>query len=148
MRSLYARARTNRMFAALQVRNYRLFALGGLISNVGTWLQRVAQDWLVLTIAGAGALGITTGLQFLPILLFSPIAGVIADRVPKRTVLMWAQLGMGVPALILGVLAISGTVQTWHVYVLAFLFGVGSAFDQPARQAFVNEMVGTTQIVN
>ena len=71
----------NRMFAALKVRNYRLYATGSLISNVGTWMQRVAQDWLVLTLTGsAGALGITTGLQFLPILLFSPIAGVFADR--------------------------------------------------------------------
>ena len=78
-------------FAALKVRNYRLFATGSLVSNVGTWMQRVAQDWLVLALTGsAGALGITTGLQFLPILLFSPFAGVLADRYPKRRVLDWS----------------------------------------------------------
>ena len=108
------------------IRNYRLFATGSLVSNVGTWMQRVAQDWLVLTLTGsAGALGITTGLQFLPILLFSPIAGVIADRFSKRSVLMVTQFAMGTTAAVLGVLAVIGWVQTWHVYVLAFLFGTG-----------------------
>ena len=85
---LVDRVRKDRTFTALGNRNYRLFATGSLVSNVGTWMQRVAQDWLVLTLTGsAGALGITTGLQFLPILLFSPIAGVIADRFSKRSVL-------------------------------------------------------------
>ena len=86
-------------FAALRLRNYRLFATGSLVSNIGTWMQRIAQDWLVLTLTGsAGALGITTGLQFLPILLFSPIAGVLADRFPKRRVLAVTQATMGVTA--------------------------------------------------
>lgn len=137
------------MFAALRVRNYRLFATGSLISNVGTWMQRVAQDWLVLTLTGsAGALGITTGLQFLPILLFSPFAGVLADRFSKRSVLMVTQLAMAATAAILGVLAITGAVATWHVYVLAFVFGAGAAFDAPARQAFVNEMIGRAALTN
>ena len=136
-------------FAALRVRNYRLFASGALVSNVGTWMQRVAQDWLILTLTGsAGALGLTTGLQFLPILLFSPFAGVIADRYPKRRILAMTQAGMAVTAGVLGVLAVTGLVQAWHVYVLAFLFGTGTAFDAPPRQAFVNEMVGRDQLAN
>ena len=86
-------------FAALRTRNYRLFATGSLVSNIGTWMQRIAQDWLVLTLTGsAGALGITTGLQFLPILLFSPIAGVLADRFPKRRILAVTQVAMGATA--------------------------------------------------
>ncbi len=136
-------------FRALAIRNYRLYATGGLISNIGTWMQRVAQDWLVLALTGsAAALGVTTGLQFLPILLFSPYAGVIADRFPKRRVLAVTQTSMGVAAAALGLLAITGLVQPWHVYVLAFLFGTGSAFDAPARQAFVNEMVGRDHVAN
>jgi MFS family permease len=149
MRSLFDRVRSNRMFGALYVRNYRLFAGGSVISNVGTWMQRVAQDWLVLTVAGtAGALGITTGLQFLPVLLLSPFAGVIADRFPKRTILMVTQVAMGTTAVALGLLAVFDVVETWHIYVLAFLFGAGSAFDTPARSAFVNEMVSPNRIVN
>jgi MFS family permease len=136
-------------FAALAVRNYRLFASGSLVSNVGTWMQRVAQDWLVLTLTGsAGALGITTGLQFLPLLLFSPIAGVFADRYSKRRVLIVTQIALALTASTLGVLAVTGVVQAWHVYVLAFLFGTAAAFDVPARQAFVNEMVGADQLAN
>jgi MFS family permease len=136
-------------FAALWVRNYRLFAAGSLVSNTGTWMQRVAQDWLVLTLTGsAGALGITTGLQFLPIVLLSPIAGVLADRFPKRRVLVLAQVAMGALAATLGVLALTGLARPWHVYVLAFLFGTAAAVDTPARQAFVNEMVPRDQLQN
>jgi MFS family permease len=136
-------------FAALRVRNYRLFSGGSLISNVGTWMQRVAQDWLVLALTGsAGALGITTGLQFLPLLLFSPIAGVIADRYPKRQVLAVTQFALAASAGVLGLLAITGWVTVWHVYVLAFVFGAATAFDTPARQAFVNEMVEPDQLAN
>jgi len=137
------------MFSALRIRNYRLFATGSLISNTGTWMQRVAQDWLILTLTGsAGALGLTTGLQFLPILLFSPFAGVLADRFSKRAVLMVTQVSMGATAAVLGVLAVTNAVTAWHVYVLAFVFGVGTAFDAPARQAFVNEMVPTPKLTN
>jgi MFS family permease len=136
-------------FAALWVRNYRLFAAGSLVSNTGTWMQRVAQDWLVLTLTGsAGALGITTGLQFLPIVLLSPIAGVVADRFPKRRVLVVAQIAMGMLAGVLGVLALTGLARAWHVYVLAFLFGTAAAVDTPARQAFVNEMVPRDKLQN
>lgn len=137
-------------FSALGVRNYRLFAGGALVSNVGTWMQRVAQDWLVLKVSNdsAAALGITTGLQFLPLLILSPIAGVIADRFPKRTVLMITQAAMMLFAGLLGVLAITGLAELWHIYVLAFLFGAAAAVDSPARQAFVNEMIGPERLVN
>ncbi len=137
-------------FRALSNRNYRLYAAGGVVSNTGTWMQRVAQDWLVLVLtANSGtALGVTTGLQFLPMLLISPYAGVIADRFPKRRLLQVTQLMMAVPALVLGALAVTGVVQTWHVYVLALVFGIGTAFDAPARQSFVSEMVGPEDLTN
>ncbi|MEX0847656.1 MAG: MFS transporter [Ilumatobacteraceae bacterium] len=137
-------------FSALGVRNYRLFAAGNLVSNIGTWMQRVAQDWLVLELTGGSgkALGITTGLQFLPMVMFSPMAGVFADRYSKRRVIAWAQVVLGVTAGVLGVLAITGMVTTWHVYVISFLFGTAAAFDTPARQAFVNEMVPIDELPN
>ena len=136
-------------FRALLIRNYRLFAAGSLVSNVGTWMQRVAQDWLVLVLTDSpAALGITTGLQFLPILLFSPYAGVVGDMFPKRRVLAVTQTAMALAAGVLGVLAVTGAVQPWHVYVLAFLFGTGTAFDGPNRQAFVSEMVGPEYVSN
>jgi MFS family permease len=137
-------------FRSLSVRNYRLYASGAVVSNVGTWMQRVAQDWLVLQLThnNGTALGITTGLQFLPILLLSPYAGLIADRFPKRRLLQVTQLMLAVPALLLGLLAVTGVAQSWHVYVLAFVFGIGSAFDAPARQSFVSEIVGPEDLTN
>ncbi|WP_141800196.1 MFS transporter [Nocardioides sp. SLBN-35] len=130
--------------------NYRLYFAGSLVSNVGTWMQRVAQDWLVLTIPGNGgaALGITTGLQFLPVLLLSPYAGVVADRISKRVLLQVTQAMMALASLALGLIAVLGVAQTWHVYVIAFVFGIGAAFDAPARQAFVSEMVGADDVTN
>ncbi|MCD9155296.1 MFS transporter [Aeromicrobium duanguangcaii] len=136
-------------FRSLSIRNYRVYAMGALVSNVGTWMQRVAQDWLILTLTGSGtALGITTGLQLLPALLFSPVAGVVADRFPKQQILKVTQLAMALPAVVLGVLAVTGAVEAWHVYVIAFVFGVGTAFDAPARQSFVAEMVGSEDLSN
>jgi MFS family permease len=137
-------------FRALRNPNYRLYLAGSVVSNTGTWMQRVAQDWLVLSLPGTGGteLGITTGLQFLPMLLLSPYAGVIADRVPKRTLLQLTQLSMAVCAFMLGLLAVSGSAQVWQVYVLAFAFGIGAAFDGPARQSFVSEMVGREDLTN
>ncbi len=137
-------------FSALHVRNYRIYAAGAVISNTGTWMQRVAQDWLVLLLsAGSGtALGITTGLQFLPALLLSPVAGVVADRFSKQRVLLCTQVAMVVPAAALGVLAVTGHATTEWVYALALLLGVGSAFDAPARQSFVVEMVGPDDLAN
>lgn len=137
-------------FRALRNPNYRRYLAGSVVSNTGTWMQRVAQDWLVLQLSGNSgtAIGITTGLQFLPVLLLSPYAGVIADRFPKRRLLEVTQLTMALASLLLGVLAVSGAAQTWHVYVIAFAFGIGSAFDAPARQSFVSEMVGPDDVTN
>ena len=113
-------------------------------------MQRVAQDWLVLQLTDRSgvALGVTTGLQFLPALVCSPWAGVVADRFPKRRVLSFTQIGMAVPSAVLGLLALTGAAQTWMVFILAFCFGVGTAFDAPARQSFVVEMVGQDDLAN
>lgn len=121
-----------------------------MVSNVGTWMQRVAQDWLVLHIPGNSGteLGITTGLQFLPILLLTPYAGVVADRFPKRRLMQLAQAMMALTSLALGLVAVLGVAETWHVYLLALLFGVGAAFETPARQSFVSEMVGPDDLTN
>ncbi|MGZ4446974.1 MAG: MFS transporter [Nocardioides sp.] len=137
-------------FRALRNPNYRRYLVGSVVSNTGTWMQRVAQDWLVLQLPGNSgtALGITTGLQFLPVLLLSPYAGVIADRFPKRRLLQVTQLAMALASLLLGALAVTGVVQTWQVYVIAFVFGIGSAFDAPARQSFVSEMVDQDELTN
>ena len=137
-------------FRSLHNANYRLYASGGVVSNVGTWMQRVAQDWLVLQLTGnsGAAIGITTGLQFLPFLLFSPMAGLAADRIPKRRLLQLTNVGMALPALVLGVLAVTGTVQIWHVYVLAVVLGTAAAFDAPARQSFVGEIVDADDLTN
>ncbi|WP_329263036.1 MFS transporter [Actinoallomurus sp. NBC_01490] len=138
------------LFRSLHNRNYRLFSAGQVVSNTGTWMQRVAQDWLVLNLThGSGtALGITTGLQFLPLLLFGLYGGVIADRFPKRRILMITQLAMGMLALVLGVLALTGSAQVWHVYALAFGLGVLTVVDNPTRQTFAVEMVGPNDLSN
>lgn len=137
-------------FRALRNPNYRLYLAGSVISNTGTWLQRTAQDWLVLKpLHGGGTdLGIVTALQFLPVLLVTPYAGVVADRFPKRRMLQVTQLGMATASFVLGMLALSGSAQIWMVYVLSFLFGVASSFDVPARQSFVSEMVGLDDLTN
>ena len=113
-------------------------------------MQRVAQDWLVLELThnSGTALGITTGLQFLPMLLFSLWGGVIADRYPKRRILMATQSAMGALALILGLLALTGSVRIWHVYLLAFALGLVTVIDNPTRQAFAVEMVGRDGMAN
>ena len=141
-------------FRALRVRNYRLYAMGGVVSNTGTWMQRVAQDWLVLQLHpgdaahASTALGITTGLQFLPILLLSPYAGLVADRMDKRRLLQLTQAWMGVSSIAMALVAITGIAQPWMVFVSALLLGTGAAFDAPARQAFVSEMVGPDDLTN
>jgi MFS family permease len=138
------------MFRSLRVRNYRLFAAGQIVSNTGTWMQRVAQDWLVLNLSHSSgtALGITTGLQFLPLLLFGLYGGVIADRYPKRRTLMVTQAAMGLFAACLGVLDLAGVAQLWHVYALAFALGVVTVVDNPTRQAFATELVGSDDLPN
>ncbi len=137
-------------FRSLRNRNYRLFAAGQVVSLSGTWAQRVAQDWLVLLIAPnpGVALGIVTALQFLPMLLFGLYGGVLADRYDKRRLLIGAQAVMGVLALVLGVLDLTGVVALWHVYALAFALGLASVVDTPTRQAFVSEIVGPEDLPN
>ncbi len=138
-------------FASFALYNYRLFWIGALVSNVGAWMARVAQDWLVLTELtnhSASALGIVTALQFLPIPLLTPFAGALADRFDKRKLLMITQFALGLTAFALWGLVASGAVQLWHVYLLAFLQGVAASFDNPARQAFVSEMVPTRLLPN
>ena len=138
-------------FRSLKSFNFRLWTAGGLVSNVGTWMQRIAQDWLVLTQLthhDASALGIVMGLQFAPQLLFLPWTGSAADRLNQRKLLMLTQATMGVLALILGVLTIAGVVRLWHVYVFACLSGSAAALDAPVRQTFVAEMVGDADLPN
>jgi MFS family permease len=138
-------------FRSLRSFNFRLWTAGSLVSNVGTWMQRVAQDWLVLTQLthhNASALGIVMSLQFAPQLLLLPWTGSAADRLNQRKLLMLTQATMGVLALILGVLTIAGVIQLWHVYVLAFLSGSAAALDAPVRQTFVAEMVGDADLTN
>src|SRR5918997_1620255 len=131
------------MFRSLRVRNYRLYASGQVVSLTGTWMQRVAQDWLILELTGSGTvLGIVLALQFGPTLVFSLYGGVLADRYDKRRILFATQSVMIVLALALGLLDVSGAVQLWHVYLLALVLGVTSALDVPVRQSFVVEMVG------
>jgi MFS family permease len=136
-------------FSSLKIRNYRLFATGAVVSNTGTWMSRIAQDWLVLSITGSSfAVGITTALQFLPMLLFGLYGGVIADRYPKRKLLLCTQAVLGLLGLLLAGLTLSGVVQVWHVYAIAFLLGMVTVVDNPTRQTFVMEMVGPAHVRN
>ncbi|TWH20975.1 putative MFS family arabinose efflux permease [Prauserella rugosa] len=138
------------MFASLGVRNYRLFFSGQIVSNIGTWMQRTAQDWLVFTLSGNDpvALGVAVALQFLPTLLLSLWAGVLADRIDKRKLLIAIQSGTLVQAAVLGGLTITGAAELWHVYLLCFVLGTLSALEVPTRQSFVAEMVGKDQVAN
>ncbi len=138
-------------FSSLKIRNYRIYATGSLLSNVGTWMGRVAQDWLVLTQLtqhSSSALGLVTGLQFLPFLLLAPVTGMIADRFSKRTILICTQSFLAVSTLVLAVMTLTGVVALWHVYVFALLSGIATAVDNPARQTFVSEMVPLSQLGN
>ncbi|MBO9647634.1 MAG: MFS transporter [Variovorax sp.] len=138
-------------FRSLRIRNYRLWAAGALVSNVGTWMQRTAQDWLVLTHLtnhNATAVGIVMALQFGPQLALLPFTGLAADRLNRRKLLVATQASMGLLALGLGLLTISGMAQLWHVYVFALLLGCVAAFDAPARQTFVAELVSDAELAN
>jgi MFS family permease len=137
------------MFRSLRVRNYRLYASGQLVSLTGNWMQRVAQDWLVLNLTNSGtALGIVTALQFGPSLLLGLWGGVLADRGDKRKLLLATQTALALVALVLGVLDVGGVVKYWHVLVLATALGVVTAIDTPVRQSFVVEMVGRDDLTN
>ena len=132
-----------RTFSALQIPNYRRFFIGQSTSMVGTWMQSVAQGWLVFTLTrSATALGFTIAVQTLPVLLLGPYGGVIADRVDKRRLMVVLQSAMGMQALILGLLAATGNVRVWEIGVLAALLGLNNAFENPARQSFMLELVG------
>jgi MFS family permease len=140
-----------RTFRSLANYNYRIWAAGALVSNVGTWMQRAAQDWLVLTQLthqSASAVGIVMALQFGPQLLLMPWSGYAADHFNQRRLLMATQATMGALSLILGLLTVTGLVQLWHVYVFAFLFGCSAALDAPVRQTFVAELVGERDLSN
>jgi MFS family permease len=142
-------ARRQVIFTSLGMPNYRMFAVAQFFSSTGIWVQRVAQDWLVLTLTGsATAVGVTTALQFSPMLLFGLVGGTMADRHAKRRLLLATQLLMALTAIALAVLAFSHQLQVWHVYAIAFALGTVFAFDIPARQAYVNELVKPGQLRN
>lgn len=137
------------MFSSLRIRNYRYYFAGQVVSNTGTWMQRIAQDWLVLSLTGSPlAVGITTAMQFLPMLLLGLWGGVLADRLPKRRLLIATQGAMGLLAVGLAVLTISGAVTAGYVYVFALLLGLVTVVDNPTRQAFVSEMVPAKDLAN
>ncbi|HLH64929.1 MAG TPA: MFS transporter [Solirubrobacteraceae bacterium] len=136
-------------FAALSVPNYRRYYAGQSISLIGTWMQMTAQSWLVLTLTHSStALGAIVAAQTLPVLLLGPYGGVIADRADKRTVMVILQAAMGVQALVLGLLTVTGSVTVWEIAALAALLGVNNAFENPARQSFMMEMVGPEHLRN
>ena len=137
-------------FRSLRVRNYRLYATGQVVSLTGTWMQRVAQDWLILELSGNSgtAIGLVLALQFGPTLVFSLFGGVLADRYDKRRILFVTQSVMIGQAAVLGLLDVTGSVMLWHVYLLALVLGITSALDVPVRQSFVVEMVGSKDLPN
>ncbi|MDQ4039419.1 MAG: MFS transporter [Actinomycetota bacterium] len=131
------------------MRNFRLYAGANLVNNTGTWMQRIAQDWLVLQLSDSGlALGIVTALQFAPILVLSLYGGMLADRYDKRKLMMATQATMCLAALLLAVLVLTDLVALWHVFVIAAMLGVAAAMDMPIRQSFVSEIVGTDNLSN
>jgi MFS family permease len=137
------------MLGSLRIRNYRLFCIGQLFANTGQWTQRVAQDWLVLSITGNTTdVGITVALQFIPSLFFGLPGGLIADRYSKRRILQVTQSGMALMAALLAGLTLTHTIRVWHIFVIAFLLGSFSAVDNPTRQSFVNELVGGSKLRN
>lgn len=140
--------KSNGAFRAFRHRNFRLLYPANLVSNVGSWSQRIAQDWLVLQLTHQNAqdLGLVTALQFLPTLLLSTWAGLLADRFSKRTLLIYTNLGAGSTSGILGWLIVSNQVQLWHVYLLAFGLGLFNAVDAPIRQSFNSEIVGVSDV--
>jgi MFS family permease len=142
-------AAARRTFASLSIPNYRLYWTGQVVSISGNWMQIVAEMWLIVQLTGSGvSVGLTAGLQFLPVLLFGAWGGLLADRLPKRTLLTATQLLMALPALTLWALTSSGHVEAWMVYALVLARGSVTALDSPARQSFVMEMVGPDRVVN
>ncbi len=149
MKSLTRRAAESRTFAALAIPNYRRYTAGQAVSLIGTWMQTVAQSWLIFQITGSGTdVGLLVAVQMLPVLVFGPYAGVVADRVDKRRLMVALQAMMGVLALVLGVLTVTHVVTVTEIFVLALLLGFNNTFENPARQTFVLEMVGPGDLRN
>jgi MFS family permease len=145
------RVSTAGRFRSLNNRNYRIWAGGAIVSNVGTWMQRTAQDWLVLTQLtphNATSVGVVMALQYGPHFLLLPLTGYAADHFDRRRLLMFTQAAMGALALSLGVLTVAGVVRLWHVYLFAFLLGCVTAFDSPSRHTFVSELVDEDDLSN
>lgn len=139
----------NNTFSSLKIRNYRMFYIGQAISTSGTWMQGIAQAWLVLKLTNSGTqLGLVTALQFLPILLFGAYGGLVADRFSKRKILLITQSLFAILAILLGILVFTSLIKIWMVYVFALLFGIVNAIDNPVRRSFVIEMVGKRNIRN
>jgi MFS family permease len=138
------------IFRSLEHRNYRLYFWGGSVSNVGVWMQRTAQTWVVVQLSGGdgAALGFVTFLQFAPTVLFSLYAGVLGDRLDKVRLLVWTQTALGAIGLVMGALDGAGHLMLWHVYLLAGFLGLVTAFDVPTRQSFVSELVGAENVGN
>jgi MFS family permease len=142
-------ARLARGFSSLRIRNYRLYSISQVISLTGTWMQTTAQAWLVLQLTDSPfALGLVTTLQFLPVTLLALYGGVLADRLPKRRTLVVTQTAALIQATVFGLLVATGTIQLWHLYVLAVIQGMITAVDNPVRQAFVVELVGRDSVIN
>lgn len=136
-------------FVALSVPNFRIYTGAHFIGSTAMWIQRIAQDWLVLELTGSVvAVGVTVALQFAPMLFFGLYGGVLADRYPKRRLLVLAQSTSGALSAVLGILALTGTVQAWHIFLVAFLLGFVTVVDVPSRQSFVNEVVGSGLLRN
>jgi MFS family permease len=134
---------------SLSVRNYRIFAMTNLVAMTAVWMQRIAQDWLVLELSGSvAAVGVTVALQFAPMLVFGLVGGVIVDRYPKRVLLMITQTAAVFTSLTLAILTLTGTVQVWHIYLVAVVLGFVTVIDNPARQVFTNELVGPRYLRN
>ena len=135
--------------SSLRVPNFRLFTLSNILAMSGTWMQRIAQDWLVLQLShSVAAVGVTVAMQFTPMLFFGLYGGLIVDRYSKRMLLMLTQATVGILAVLLAVLALTGTIQVWHVYAIAFVVGLVTVVDNPTRQVFVNELVGPRNLRN
>jgi MFS family permease len=147
--SSYLRRHSHETFSSLYIRNYRLYYIGQIISTSGTFMQSIAQAWLVLQLTNSGtALGIATALQYVPILVLGPYGGVIADRFSKRKILYFTQSLSGILALVLGVLVATSLVKLWMVYTLAFCLGLVTVFDNPTRQTLYMELVGPDHLRN
>ncbi|WP_285726846.1 MFS transporter [Psychromicrobium xiongbiense] len=149
IRAVTQRSSLKGTFAALSIRNYRYFTMAHFVAVIALWMQRISQDWIVLQLSGSvAAVGITVALQFAPTLLFGPWGGLMADRFSKRTLLIVTQSAAGVLAAVMATLTLSGHLQVWEVYLVAFLLGFVTVVDQPARQVFVNELVGPHHLRN